>query len=124
MKAETLRKYYRGPTYVRNGLMLTFQWTSRARGWPRQTYRLWFNPYQRLYWAELQTHHSVRNRGPFEQLDATVIATLRSLLTPEQVAICTAESIDATASGLAVVSHSSSPSQLAAGIISVSIGTP
>ena len=97
MKAETLRKYYRGPAILTVDGMPTFQWSQKRKGYPRLFIRLIFDPVQREFFLNSQKRTSSRQPFTWDYVTGDdLLATLRSLLPPEHLARCTAASIAAT----------------------------
>lgn len=92
MKAETLRKYYRGP-HVMEDRWPTFSWTSKRRGYPRFQYTLFFNPIGRQFHLHLSTRHSSRKTHPVYLGTGAVAEPFRSQLLPEHLARCTSQSL-------------------------------
>ena len=92
IKPETIDKFYRGPHTLSGDLW--FQWCSKRKGYPRETFTLLYGIASRSYTLRHKVKASRKTKGVGDIVDdPEVVAMLVERLTPEQKALCLAASI-------------------------------
>lgn len=101
---ETIRQDYYGPRWTNQGHGEPYAWRWHQRGWsyPRRTYWLFYFPDRRAF--ALRVTEMKSRRAPIEEIEGPIptsdIDVFRALLSPEDLARCTAASITLTRSNI------------------------